>query len=161
MYRPPRLAILGDAVDPSRKRKIRLGVALSVAVLLAVALIYVSFNASSNTAEPSEILSASTGQNFEMNATVVPGSIKHHGETIDFEVKDRTGSGNTETMPVSYSGVVPDPFRGGREIILTGQREQGGTFVGEPESLITKCPSKFTTNASETASSTGSSSSNG
>src|SRR6201992_3416350 len=117
MYRPPGLAILGDAVEPSRKRKIRLGVALSVAVLLAVALIYVSFNASSNTAEPSEIISASPGQNFEMNATVVPGSIKHHGETIDFEVEDRSG-GNP--MPVSYTGGVPHPFRGGRETLLTG-----------------------------------------
>ena len=149
MYRPPGLAILGDAVDPSRKRKIRLGVALSVAVLLAVALIYVSFNAASNTAEPTQIMAASPGQNFEMNATVVPGTIKHKGETIDFEVEDRNG-GNA--MPVSYTGVVPDPFRGGREIILTGAM-QNGTFVGEPESLITKCPSKFTTNASETASS--------
>jgi cytochrome c-type biogenesis protein CcmE len=135
-----------------------LGVALSVAVLLAVALIYVSFNASSDTAEPTQIMAASPGQNFEMNATVVPGSIKHKGETIDFEVEDR-GGGNA--MPVSYTGVVPDPFRGGREIILTGTREQSGTFVGEPESLITKCPSKFTTNASETASSSELSSSNG
>ena len=155
MYRPPGLAIPGDAVEPSKKRKIRLGVALSVAVLLAVALIYVSFNAASNTAEPTQIMAASPGQNFEMNATVVAGTIKHKGETIDFEVEDRDG-GNT--MPVSYTGVVPDPFRGGREIILTGQREAGGTFVGEPESLITKCPSKFTTNASETASSSASSS---
>jgi cytochrome c-type biogenesis protein CcmE len=157
MYRPPGLAILRDAVEPSKKRKIRLGVALSVAVLLAVALIYVSFNAASNTAEPTQIMAASPGQNFEMNATVVAGTIKHKGETIDFEVEDRDG-GNP--MPVSYTGVVPDPFRGGREIILTGQRESGGIFVGEPESLITKCPSKFTTNASETASSS-SSSSNG
>jgi cytochrome c-type biogenesis protein CcmE len=157
MYRPPGLAILRGAVEPSKKRKIRLGVALSVAVLLAVALIYVSFNAASNTAEPTQIMAASPGQNFEMNATVVAGTIKHKGETIDFEVEDRDG-GNT--MPVSYTGVVPDPFRGGREIILTGQREASGTFVGEPESLITKCPSKFTTNASETASSS-SSSSNG
>ncbi len=39
---------------------------------------------------------------------------------------------------------MPDPFRGGREIVLTGAIE-GGTFVGEPETLITKCPSKFTT----------------
>jgi cytochrome c-type biogenesis protein CcmE len=153
MCRPPRLAILTDAVDPSRKRKIRLGVALSVAVLLAVALIYVSFNASSQTAEPSQVLSAANGQHFEMNATVVPGSVKHDGETMTFEVEDRKGSGNTETMPVSYTGSVPDPFKGGREIILSGQRESNGTFIGEPESLITKCPSKFTTNASETASS--------
>jgi cytochrome c-type biogenesis protein CcmE len=135
-------------VDPSKKRKVRLGIAAGVAVFLAAALAYVSFNASNHTAEPTEIMTASAGQNFEMNAKVVPGSIKHHGETIDFEVEDRNGGG---AMPVSYTGVVPDPFRGGREIILTGSRGSDGTFVGEPESLITKCPSKFTTNASETA----------
>ena len=149
---------MSDVVDPSRKRKIRLGVALCVAVLLGVALIYVSFNASDQTKEPSQILSASPGQKFEMNATVVLKSVKHDGETLKFEVEDRNGG---ETMPVSYQGVVPDPFRGGREIVLTGAVENG-TFVGEPESLITKCPSKFTTNASETAgTSSGSSGSNG
>src|SRR6201992_2977015 len=158
MCRPPRLAILGNAVDPSKKRKVRLGIAAAVAVCLAAALAYVSFNASSQTAEPTQIESAAAGQHFEMNATVVPGSIKHHGETIDFEVKDRSGG---TTMPVSYTGVVPDPFRGGREIILTGQRESSGTFVGEPESLITKCPSKFTTNHSEPASDGGSNLNNG
>jgi len=145
-------------VDPSRKRKIRLGVALCVAVFLAVALVYVSFNASDQTKEPSQILSAAPGQKYEMNAKVVPKSVRHDGETLEFEVEDRSGG---EAMPVSYEGVVPDPFRGGREIVLTGTLENG-TFVGEPESLITKCPSKFTTNASETAGTgSGSSSSNG
>jgi cytochrome c-type biogenesis protein CcmE len=149
---------MSDVVDPSRKRKIRLGVALCVAVLLGVALIYVSFNASDQTKEPSQILTASPGQKFEMNAKVIPKSVRHDGETLKFEVEDRDGGG---AMPVSYQGVVPDPFRGGREIVLTGAVENG-TFVGEPESLITKCPSKFTTNASETAgTSSGSSGSNG
>jgi cytochrome c-type biogenesis protein CcmE len=149
---------MSDVVDPSRKRKIRLGVALSVAVLLGVALIYVSFNASDQTKEPSQILTASPGQKFEMNAKVVPKTVRHDGETLKFEVEDRNGG---EAMPVSYQGVVPDPFRGGREIVLTGAMENG-TFVGEPESLITKCPSKFTTNASETAGTgSGPSSSNG
>jgi cytochrome c-type biogenesis protein CcmE len=149
---------MSDVVDPSRKRKIRLGVALCVAVLLGVALIYVSFSASDQTKEPSQILSASPGQQFEMNAKVVPKSVRHDGETLKFEVEDRNGG---QAMPVSYQGVVPDPFRGGREIVLTGAMENG-TFVGEPESLITKCPSKFTTNASETAgTSSGPSGSNG
>lgn len=123
-------------------------IALGVAVVLAVALVYVSFNASSKTSEPSQIMAASPGQKFDMNATVVPKSVRHDGETIKFEVEDRNGGG---TMPVSYTGVVPDPFRGGREIVLSGTREADGTFIGEPETLITKCPSKFTTNASETA----------
>jgi len=158
MCRPPGLAIMRDVVDPSRKRKIRLGVALCVAVLLGVALVYVSFNASDQTKEPSQILTAAPGQKFEMNAKVVPKSVRHEGETLKFEVEDRDGGG---AMPVSYQGVVPDPFRGGREIVLTGAVENG-TFVGEPESLITKCPSKFTTNASETAGTgSGTSGSNG
>jgi cytochrome c-type biogenesis protein CcmE len=93
-----------------------------------------------------------------MNAKVIPKSVHHEGETLKFEVEDRDGGG---AMPVSYQGVVPDPFRGGREIVLTGAVENG-TFVGEPESLITKCPSKFTTDATETAGTgSGSSSSNG
>jgi cytochrome c-type biogenesis protein CcmE len=159
MCRPIRLAIITGVVDPSRKRKIRLGVALSVAVLLAVALIYTSFSASTQAKEPSQILGSASTAKTEMNGKVVPGSIKQDGTGgMTFEVRDRTGS--TETMPVSYHGSVPDPFRGGREIVLEGSLKDG-TFVGEPESLITKCPSKFTTDASETATSSESSGSNG
>ena len=44
---------------------------------------------------------------------------------------------------MTYSGVVPDPFREGREVIVSGELKQG-TFVAEHDSLITKCPSKFT-----------------
>jgi cytochrome c-type biogenesis protein CcmE len=129
-------------VDPQRKRKIRLVVALSTAVLLAVALIYTSFSASNEAKEPSEILSAAPGTTYEMTGKVVDGSIERDGNGIDFRVVDRDGKG--EALPVTYQGTVPDPFRGGREIVLTGAL-QNGAFVGEPETLITKCPSKFTT----------------
>jgi cytochrome c-type biogenesis protein CcmE len=129
-------------VDPQRKRKIRLVVALSVAVLLAVALIYTSFSASTEAREPSELLNAGPGSSYEMTGRVVKGSIRHEGNGIAFRVVDRDGKG--EALPVTYQGTVPDPFRGGREIVLTGSLENG-TFVGEPETLITKCPSKFTT----------------
>ncbi len=129
-------------MDPQRKRKIRLVVALSVAVLLAVALIYTSFTASTQAKEPSELLGATQGTSYDMTGKVVPGSIRHQGSGIAFLVKDRDGSGRS--LPVTYTGTIPDPFRGGREIVLTGAM-RGGTFVGEPETLVTKCPSKFTT----------------
>ena len=129
-------------MDPQRKRKIRLVVALSVAVLLSVALIYTSFAASTEAKQPSELVGAAPGTSYEMTGKVVKGSIRHHGNGIAFQVVDRDGQG--ESLPVTYHGTVPDPFRGGREIVLTGQ-VQHGTFVGEPETLITKCPSKFTT----------------
>lgn len=130
-------------MDPQRKRKIRLVVALSVAVLLAVALIYTSFSASTEAKEPSQLLAATPGTTYEMTGKVVKGSIERDGNGIAFRVVDRDGGG--QGLPVTYRGTVPDPFRGGREIVLTGAIAKNGTFVGEPETLITKCPSKFTT----------------
>ena len=44
---------------------------------------------------------------------------------------------------MTYAGVVPDPFREGREVIVSGELQKG-TFVAERDSLVTKCPSKFT-----------------
>jgi cytochrome c-type biogenesis protein CcmE len=128
-------------VDPQRKRKIRLVVALSAAVLLSAGLVYTSFSASTEAKEPSQLLDAAPGASYEMTGRVVPGSIQREGGNLRFRVADREGG--SESIPVTYSGTVPDPFRGGREIILTGEVENG-TFVGEPDTLITKCPSKFT-----------------
>ncbi len=132
-------------MDPQRKRKIRLVVALSVAVLLAAALVYTSFSASSPAEQPSQLVGAAPGTNADLTGRVVKGSVRHHGERLTFRVADREGGG--PTLPVSYTGTVPDPFRGGREIVVTGEVEHG-TFVGEPDTLTTKCPSKFTTNES-------------
>jgi cytochrome c-type biogenesis protein CcmE len=127
-------------MDPARKRKIRLVVALSAAVVLAVALVYTSFSASTEAKQPSELLSANPDRSYELTGEVVPGSIQRQGDDLRFAVADRDG---TKSVPVTYSGTVPDPFRDGREVIVTGKLD-GGTFVGERDSLVTKCPSKFT-----------------
>lgn len=128
-------------MDPARKRKIRLVIALSAAVLLAVALVYTSFSASTEAKQPSQLLSSASGGSYELTGKVVPGSIKHEGEQLDFAVADRDDA--TKSIPVTYTGTVPDPFRDGREVIVTGKVEDG-TFVGEKDTLVTKCPSKFT-----------------
>jgi len=124
-------------MDPSRKRKIRLAVALGAAVCLAAALLYTSFSASSEAAKPSELRE---GQSYEVTGKVVNGSISHSGDELRFRIRDRDGR---ESVPVSYTGSVPDPFRDGREVIVSGELKQG-TFVAERDSLVTKCPSKFT-----------------
>ena len=126
-------------MDPSRKRRIRLFVALGAAVLLATALIYTSFSASSEAKKPSELASAQSGRSYQVTGKVVQGSVRRQGETLYFRVRDRDG---TASVPVRYTGTVPDPFREGREVIVT-VKKQGDVFVGEPDSLITKCPSKF------------------
>src|SRR3954454_710793 len=100
-------------MDPNVKRKIRLVVALSAAVLLAVALIYTSFSASTEAKQPSDILSASSDQSHQMTGVVVPNTIHHRGSQLDFRVADRDSS--KSSIPVRYSGEVPDPFADGRE----------------------------------------------
>ena len=45
-------------------------------------------------------------------------------------------------MPVVYTGSVPDLFDVGRHVYLRGELRQG-LFVGEKDSLVTKCPSKY------------------
>ena len=126
-------------MDPARKRKIRLVVALSAAVLLAAGLVYTSFSASTEAREPSQVIASGSGDTYDLTGKVVPGTIERTDERLDFRISDRDGS---EAMPVTYTGTVPDPFRDGREVIVTGKFEDG-TFVAEHDSLITKCPSKF------------------
>lgn len=127
-------------MDVQRKRQVRLFVALGAALLLATGLIYTSFNASSEARQPSELTEAVPGKNYELTGRVVKGSIDKSGDGIRFAVRDRDGSG--QPLPVTYTGVVPDPFREGREIVLKGTVENG-VFVGEKDTLVTKCPSKF------------------
>jgi cytochrome c-type biogenesis protein CcmE len=129
-------------LDPQRKRKIRLVVALGVAVFLAAALVYTSFGAASEAKEPSQLIGAAPGVSYDLTGKVVPGSIRRRGDGLRFRVVDREGGG--PALPVTYNGTVPDPFRGGREIVLTGEVAHG-VFVGERDTLVTKCPSKFTT----------------
>ncbi len=126
-------------MDPARKRTIRLVVALSCAVLLAGALVYTSFSASSEARTPSQLSTAQAGQRYQLTGKVVDGSIEHVGAGITFRVRDREGQ---RSVPVQYEGAIPDPFRDGREVIVTVRR-QGDVFVGERDSLVTKCPSKF------------------
>jgi cytochrome c-type biogenesis protein CcmE len=131
-------------LDPARKRKIRLIVALSAAVLLASALIYTSFSAATEASTPSQLLKStvSPDRSIELTGKVAAGSVHESGDTLRFAVRDRNGRG--PRVPVVYTGVVPDPFRVGREVIVTGKL-RNGTFMGERDSLVTKCPSKFQT----------------
>jgi cytochrome c-type biogenesis protein CcmE len=127
-------------MNPARKRRIRLVVALTAALLLASALVYTSFSASSEAVTPSSLAaSATSGRAYQLTGKVVNGSVRDISGGKTFRVRDRNG---TVSVPVRYVGAVPDPFKEGREVIVT-VRKRGDIFVGERDSLVTKCPSKF------------------
>lgn len=123
----------------------RLVIALSVAALLAVFLLYTSI-AGGGTASlrPSQL----EGREGKVQlAGEVVGPVDRQGRTIRFELRDIDG---TATVPVVYSGSVPDLFRPGRHIYLEGELENG-VFVGAKDSLVTRCPSKYVPKKGETS----------
>src|SRR3954454_17812072 len=100
-------------MDPSRKRKVRFVVALSVAVLLAGALVYTSFSASSEARTPSQLLTgAAPGKVYKLTGKV-EARCTRKGTTTYFRVRDRAGS---RSVPVASRGALPDPFRAGSAV---------------------------------------------
>jgi len=129
-------------MSPPRKRQVRLIVCLTLAVLLASGLIYTSFAASDPALTPSELLaSTAPGRNVQLTGTVVKDTVRdQRNGVVDFRLADRAGDG--VSVSVVYSGSVPSAFAVGRELIVTGELHHG-SFLAQPGSMITKCPSKY------------------
>ena len=121
-----------------RRNPARLVIALSVAATLAIFLLYTSIaGGGTPSVLPSEVATHS-GQ-VTLAGRVV-GRVDREGRTIRFTLRDPKG---TATVPVTYSGSVPDLFQVGRDVYLKGELQRG-TFVGESGTLVTRCPSKYT-----------------
>ena len=116
----------------------RLVVALSVAAVLAVFLIWTSLAGGTPSLQPSQL----DGSDGEVGlAGIVVGPVEGDARAggLTFTLRDIEGAA---TVPVVYTGSVPDLFRVGREVYVKGQLASG-TFVAVEDSLVTKCPSKY------------------
>jgi cytochrome c-type biogenesis protein CcmE len=117
----------------------RLVIALGVAAMLAVFLVYNSIAGGTPQLRPSE-LKGRTGEVALVGKVVGRVTGDARGNGLQFRLRDVQG---TAAVPVVYRGSVPDMFRTGRDISLKGKLRKG-TFVGVPGTLVTKCPSKYT-----------------
>jgi cytochrome c-type biogenesis protein CcmE len=126
----------------SRSNPARLVIALSIATLLAVFLVYTAISGTTPALQPS-------------NLAGHPGKVSLTGKVIGPVVGDshlKSGlifklhniQGKSPTIPIVYKGSVPDLFEVGRDVNVTGTLE-GGKF--EATSMTTKCPSKYTAQA--------------
>jgi cytochrome c-type biogenesis protein CcmE len=133
-------------VSRSRARTVRFTFALTLAVFLAGMLVYTTFSAASPERFADQLVQASTpGQTYRVGGRVVPGTVSRPGGVLKFRLA-RPGRTDGATIAISYAGTVPDTFREGRDIIIDVQKAPGtakDTFVGQGNSLLTKCPSKF------------------
>jgi cytochrome c-type biogenesis protein CcmE len=128
-------------MDPSRKRRIRLVVALTAAILAASALVYTSFSAGSDEKTAGQLLDAAVaGKTYTLAGTVARDSVRRADGVLWFSVREPH---RPVSVRVRYTGIVPDPFREGRGVMVKVQRGANGVFVGEKDTMVTKCPSKF------------------
>ena len=79
---------------------------------------------------PSEIIAneAPVGRNFRVGGMVVDGSVKRQadGVSVEFMVTD-----TAQSIPVVYSGILPDLFREGKGVVAQGKLGDDGVFVAE------------------------------
>jgi cytochrome c-type biogenesis protein CcmE len=125
---------------PRRHSPARLVIALSIAAVLAIFLLYTSIAGGGTPAISPSQLAGHSGRVQLGGVVVGPITGNSRGEGMHFRLRDRNGPA---TVRVLYTGTVPDPFRTGREIVVDGSVRKG-TFVARPGSMVTKCPSKYT-----------------
>jgi cytochrome c-type biogenesis protein CcmE len=114
-------------------------IALSVAATLAVFLLYTSLaGGSTPSLRPSQV--GSHGGTVSLAGVVLAPVVGDaHQGGLRFRLRDINGTG---TVPVVYTGSVPDLFAAGRDVSVRGELKDG-IFVAEKDSLVTKCPSKY------------------
>ena len=117
-------------------------IALSVAAVLAVFLLYTSLaGGGTPSVSPSE-LASKTGEVSLAGRVVGTPTGDPHGAGMHFVLQDIEGK-QKQRVTVLYEGSVPDLFRTGRDVVVTGTQRADGTFVTTPGSMVTKCPSKY------------------
>jgi cytochrome c-type biogenesis protein CcmE len=124
----------------ARPSPVRLVIALSVAAVLAIFLLYVAVAGGTPSIQPSQ-LKGRTGEVALVGKVVgTPQGDAHAAQGLRFNLQDVKGGAS---VPVVYRGTVPDQFKTGRELRLQG-RLRSGVFVADRDSMRTKCPSKYT-----------------
>ena len=64
---------------------------------------------------------------FRVGGLVEKGTLKRgNGETVTFSVTD-----NEKSIPVSYTGTLPDLFREGQGVVAEGKLNPSGVFIAD------------------------------
>ena len=75
---------------------------------------------------PSQVMAkeAPAGRTFRLGGLVKEGSVKRSGTEVQFAVTD-----TAQTVPVRYTGILPDLFKEGKGVVAQGQLQGDGVFV--------------------------------
>ncbi len=79
------------------------------------------------------------GKRLQLHGFVVDDSIMRKPDTLDYLFKIQSKG---SVVTARYTGVVPDTFKNGSEVVLKGRLGPDG-FKVEPNGVMAKCPSKY------------------
>jgi cytochrome c-type biogenesis protein CcmE len=79
------------------------------------------------------------GKKLQLHGHVVDGSILRKRDTLDYRFQIEN---NGQIVHARYTGVVPDTFKDGSEVVVKGTLGPDG-FSVEPNGVMAKCPSKY------------------
>jgi cytochrome c-type biogenesis protein CcmE len=120
-------------------------VALAVAAVLAVFLLYTALGGNSTPLlQPSNL--AGHAGTISLTGKVV-GPVSGDAKVDGLQFKLHNIKGESPVVPIVFRGSVPDLFKVGRDVNLTGHLANG-TFVANQ--MTTKCPSKYTATPNKT-----------
>jgi cytochrome c-type biogenesis protein CcmE len=79
------------------------------------------------------------GKKLQLHGYVVDKSIMRRPDTLDYIFKIHS---NGKVVNARYTGVVPDTFKDGSEVVIKGTLAPDGFHVS-PDGVMAKCPSKY------------------
>jgi cytochrome c-type biogenesis protein CcmE len=77
------------------------------------------------------------GKGLQLHGYVVERSIKRRPNTLDYQFQVRNGD---SMVLAHYTGIVPDTFKDGAEVVVKGKLAADGFHANE---IMAKCPSKY------------------
>lgn len=84
--------------------------------------------------------SAWHGKRLQLHGYIVEGSILQKPDTLQYRFQVQS---NGKVVQAEYTGIVPDGFKSGSEVVLKGRLNQQHGFSVEPGGVMAKCPSKY------------------
>jgi cytochrome c-type biogenesis protein CcmE len=86
------------------------------------------------------------GKQLQLHGYVVPGSILKRPDTLEYKFKVQNNPARSSeqgtVVEATYTGIVPDTFKGEAEVVLKGRLTPQG-FHTDPNGVMAKCPSKY------------------
>lgn len=129
--------------SPRSRKRLPLSFLLGGLVILGAVIYLVYANTQANavyymTVSELKHCTTCTTQSVRVSGVVQAGSVVRNDakQSIAFVIAD-----SGQSLAVTYSGVVPDIFRPGIQVVVEGHYTGQGPF--QAQTLLAKCPSKF------------------